>query len=229
MSEHDRYIPGVPCWVDTSQPDPEAATAFYGGLFGWEFENVMPPDAPGRYFLARRTAATSPRSARSPTERRRPPPGTPTSGSRTPTRRPRRCARPAAPCCASRTTSARSGAWPCSPIRRAPSFSRLAGRRRHRGAAVVNEHGSLNFNNLHTRDVEGATAPSTARCSAGSCSASAATAHVGAAGLRRLPRGAHARACARTWPQMGAPARFEEVVASLVRIPTTSPTPRTGA
>src|SRR3954453_2581283 len=53
MSEQDRYIPGVPCWVDTSQPDSEAAVAFYSELFGWEFEDVMPPDAPGRYFVAR--------------------------------------------------------------------------------------------------------------------------------------------------------------------------------
>jgi uncharacterized protein len=44
---------GVPCWVDTSQPDPEAAAAFYSGLFGWELEDVMPPDSPGPYFIAR--------------------------------------------------------------------------------------------------------------------------------------------------------------------------------
>ena len=48
----DRYIPGVPCWVDVDQPDPEAATAFYGGLFGWEFEDRMPAEAPGHYFAA---------------------------------------------------------------------------------------------------------------------------------------------------------------------------------
>ena len=30
MLERDGYLPGVPCWVDTSQPDPEAAVAFYG-------------------------------------------------------------------------------------------------------------------------------------------------------------------------------------------------------
>ena len=36
MSENDRYIPGVPCWVDTTQPDPEAAVAFYGAVFGWD-------------------------------------------------------------------------------------------------------------------------------------------------------------------------------------------------
>jgi predicted enzyme related to lactoylglutathione lyase len=52
MPERDGYIPGVPCWVDTSQPDPEAAVAFYSGLFGWELEDVMPPDAEGRYFMA---------------------------------------------------------------------------------------------------------------------------------------------------------------------------------
>jgi uncharacterized protein len=53
MPERDGYIPGVPCWVDTSQPDPEAAVDFYSGLFGWEFEDVMPPDSPGKYFIAR--------------------------------------------------------------------------------------------------------------------------------------------------------------------------------
>ena len=53
MPERDRYIPGVPCWVDTSQPDPEAAVEFYSGLFGWEFEDVMPPGAEGSYFIGR--------------------------------------------------------------------------------------------------------------------------------------------------------------------------------
>jgi uncharacterized protein len=53
MPERDGYIPGVPCWVDTSQPDPEAAVDFYSRLFGWEFENMLPPDSPGKYFVAR--------------------------------------------------------------------------------------------------------------------------------------------------------------------------------
>jgi uncharacterized protein len=51
--ERKEYPPGVPCWVDTGQPDPVAATAFYGGLFGWEFEDRMPADAPGSYFMGR--------------------------------------------------------------------------------------------------------------------------------------------------------------------------------
>ncbi len=53
MLERDGYVPGVPCWVDTSQPDPAAATAFYGGVFGWDFEDAMPPGAPASYFIAR--------------------------------------------------------------------------------------------------------------------------------------------------------------------------------
>jgi predicted enzyme related to lactoylglutathione lyase len=53
MPERDGYIPGVPCWIDTSQPDPEAAVTFYQGLFGWEIEDVMPPDSPGKYFIGR--------------------------------------------------------------------------------------------------------------------------------------------------------------------------------
>ena len=42
MPRRDGYIPGVPCWIDTSHPDPERILPFYSGLFGWEFENVMP-------------------------------------------------------------------------------------------------------------------------------------------------------------------------------------------
>ncbi|MEA2371700.1 MAG: uncharacterized protein QOH12_2094 [Solirubrobacteraceae bacterium] len=53
MLERDGYLPGVPCWVDTSQPDPEAAASFYGRLFGWEFDDAMPPGSPGTYLIAR--------------------------------------------------------------------------------------------------------------------------------------------------------------------------------
>jgi predicted enzyme related to lactoylglutathione lyase len=52
LIERDAYPAGVPCWVDTAQPDPEAAAAFYGGLFGWEFEDRMPAGSPGRYLVA---------------------------------------------------------------------------------------------------------------------------------------------------------------------------------
>ena len=37
----DRYLPGVPCWVDVASPDSRVSTAFYGGLFGWEFDGLI--------------------------------------------------------------------------------------------------------------------------------------------------------------------------------------------
>ncbi len=53
MPERDGYIPGVPCWVDTSHPDPQAAADFYSGLFGWECEQMMPEGSDSLYFMAR--------------------------------------------------------------------------------------------------------------------------------------------------------------------------------
>jgi uncharacterized protein len=43
MSERTSYSPGTPCWVDLGTPDIDAAVDFYGSLFGWqvpESENV---------------------------------------------------------------------------------------------------------------------------------------------------------------------------------------------
>jgi predicted enzyme related to lactoylglutathione lyase len=53
MIERDGYPAGVPCWVDTAQPDPEGAADFYGGLFGWEFDDRTPAGSPLRYLVAR--------------------------------------------------------------------------------------------------------------------------------------------------------------------------------
>jgi uncharacterized protein len=44
------YPAGVPCWIDTSQRDLDAARRFYGALFEWEFDERVP----GRYLVARR-------------------------------------------------------------------------------------------------------------------------------------------------------------------------------
>ncbi len=52
MQERNDYPAGVPCWIDIGQPDPEAAVAFYGGLFGWELEDRMPPGSSEPYFVA---------------------------------------------------------------------------------------------------------------------------------------------------------------------------------
>src|SRR5262245_19950989 len=53
MAERDGYIPGVASWVDTNQPDPKAAVPFYRGLFGWDFEDTMPSESAGNYFIGR--------------------------------------------------------------------------------------------------------------------------------------------------------------------------------
>jgi predicted enzyme related to lactoylglutathione lyase len=53
MPDRDGYIPGVPCWIDTSQPDPAAAVEFYSGLFGWQCEQVTPSESEYRYSFAR--------------------------------------------------------------------------------------------------------------------------------------------------------------------------------
>jgi uncharacterized protein len=52
MIERSEYPPGVPCWIDSGQPDPKAAAQFYSGLFGWQMEDRMPEDAPGHYVVA---------------------------------------------------------------------------------------------------------------------------------------------------------------------------------
>ena len=38
MSERDGYPQGVPSWADLATSDLEGARAFYGGLFGWEWD-----------------------------------------------------------------------------------------------------------------------------------------------------------------------------------------------
>jgi predicted enzyme related to lactoylglutathione lyase len=52
MGERERHEPGTFSWTDLTTPDAEGAKAFYGGLFGWEFEdNPVPGD--GVYVMAR--------------------------------------------------------------------------------------------------------------------------------------------------------------------------------
>jgi uncharacterized protein len=44
MPQVKSYPAGTPCWLDLMTSDPEAARTFYGGLFGWDLE-VGPPEA----------------------------------------------------------------------------------------------------------------------------------------------------------------------------------------
>jgi len=46
------YPPGVPCWVETLQPDPRAALAFYRALFEWDGIGPGPMPDGGEYFVA---------------------------------------------------------------------------------------------------------------------------------------------------------------------------------
>jgi uncharacterized protein len=153
MPERDGYIPGVPCWVDTSQPAPEAAVDFYRGLFGWEFEDVMPPGSEGKYFIARlhggdvAAVGSIPESA------------PPTAMWNT------YIWVDSADDTASKVRDA-GGAIVMEPFEvmgagRMAVFTDPEGAafcvwqaKEHRGARIVNDPGSLNFNGLHTRDVE---------------------------------------------------------------------------
>jgi predicted enzyme related to lactoylglutathione lyase len=157
MPERDGYIPGVPCWVDTSQPDPEAASRFYGELFGWELEDVMPPEAPGNYFMARIRGGDV--AAIGPVPEGAPPIAMWNTYIQV----------DSADQAASQVRDA-GGNVMMEPFDvmgagRMAVFTDPEGAmfcvwepKEHKGARVVNEHGSVNFNTLNTRDVESAKA-----------------------------------------------------------------------
>lgn len=221
MSEQDRYIPGVPCWVDTAHPDPEAATAFYGGLFGWTFEDVMPADAPVRYFIARlpggQVGAIGGRMPGAPEQ----PPAWNTyvwvdDADATVAK-----------------ARAAGGAVLVEPMDvgeagRMAVFADPEGAaisvwqaNRNRGAAVVNEPGSVNFNNLNSRDLAAAEAfygPvfGWELLTVGD-GAMWALPEYGDFLERRTPGMRQGMA------DMGAPPRFEEVVAGALTIPDDQP------
>jgi uncharacterized protein len=157
MPERDHYIPGVPCWVDTSQPDPEAALDFYAGLFGWEFENVMPADSPEPYFIARRRGGNV--AAVGSLPERLSKVGTWNTY----------IAVASADDTAAKVRDA-GGSIVMEPFDvmdsgRMAIFADPEGAafcvwqaNQSPGARIVNEHGALNFNGLNTRDVDGAKA-----------------------------------------------------------------------
>jgi predicted enzyme related to lactoylglutathione lyase len=221
MPERDGYIPGVPCWVDTSQPDPDAAADFYGELFGWEFESVLPDGAPVKYFMARirggDVAAVG-----------SPPDGAPPmavwntyvwveNADET----------------ASKVRDA-GGSVVTEPFD-VMDFGRMAvftdpegavisvwQAKKQKGAQIVNEHGSVNFNDLHTRDPEGAKAFYGAVFSWGTLEL------PGGFTTWTLPGyGDHLAesnpALRENQADVGAPEGFEDVVASLNPIPDDQP------
>jgi uncharacterized protein len=52
MSERSAYAPGEFCWVELVSPDVEASATFYGDLLGWEREQYE-PDPEGYWYLRR--------------------------------------------------------------------------------------------------------------------------------------------------------------------------------
>ena len=52
MGRVERYPEGTFCWVDLGTTDAPGAKAFYGGLFGWEFDD-LPTGEQGTYSVCR--------------------------------------------------------------------------------------------------------------------------------------------------------------------------------
>jgi predicted enzyme related to lactoylglutathione lyase len=50
MTTVEHYLPGTPAWVDMVAADRNAATAFYGGLLGWDF--TLTDSDPAAYAIA---------------------------------------------------------------------------------------------------------------------------------------------------------------------------------
>jgi predicted enzyme related to lactoylglutathione lyase len=221
MSDRDRYIPGVPCWVDTTQPDPEAAAEFYGGLFGWELDDTMPPEAPGKYFVARlggeEVAAVSSPMGEAPPQAMWNTYIWVDSADETAAK-----VRDAGGTILMEPFDVmEAGRMAVCADREGAAFC-LWQAKEHRGAKVVNEPGSLNFNTLNTRDAGGA------RDFYGAVFDWETLAQDGGGEMWTLP--GYGRFLDELNPgtlermsEVGAPAGFENVVASLNPIPGDQP------
>lgn len=53
MPQVTSYRHGVPCWIDTSAADVDATAAFYGALFGWALGPDLGPEAGGYRMLTK--------------------------------------------------------------------------------------------------------------------------------------------------------------------------------
>lgn len=220
MSQPDRYISGVPCWIDTTQPDPDAAVAFYSELFGWELEDVMPPESPGQYFTARLGGGDVAAVGGLPEGAAQPAAWNTYVWVQDADETAERVRAAGGTVLVEPEEVGDAGRMAVFADPEGAAFSVWqAGR--HRGAAVVNEPGSLNFNTLSTRDPESAAAFYGAVFGW-------ETIAVGDATMWALP--AYGDFLEQRTPgtregmkQMGAPARFEEVVASLAVISEDQP------
>ncbi|MGI8802888.1 MAG: VOC family protein [Solirubrobacteraceae bacterium] len=69
MAERDSHPPGTFSWADLSTTDPEAAKAFYGGLFGWVAED-MPVGDGAVYSMMRKDGRDAAAIAPQPSQQR---------------------------------------------------------------------------------------------------------------------------------------------------------------
>ncbi len=153
MPERDGYIPGVPCWVDSTQPDPDAAAEFYGGLFGWELEDAMPEGSDAKYLIGRiRGGDVGAISSQQEGD-----PGPPRWNSYVWVE----SADEAAGKVSDAGGSVLAEPFDVMAAGRMAVFADPEGAafsvwqaNEHKGSQVVNEHGSVNFNNLNTRDLD---------------------------------------------------------------------------
>ena len=153
MTDERSYPEGVPCWVDTEQPDVDAACHFYARLFGWTFSDAVPADAPGRYLIASldgaEVAAIGPTQGDTPVEWHT-------------------YIAAADADAAAASVRAAGGTVTLGPVDAGPG-GRLAGcvdplgarfrlwqPRRRLGAQLTNAPGSWNFSDLHTGDASAA-------------------------------------------------------------------------
>jgi len=154
MPDRESYIPGVPSWVDTNQPDPEAAQSFYGGLFGWTFEEAMPEGSDGHYIMAlvrgRPVAAIGSTPEGAPPEAAWNTYVTVASADDAATR-----AEAAGGVVAMPPFDVMDAGRMAVVLDPAGAAFNVWEARASIGAEVVNEHGTLNFNGLATRDLDG--------------------------------------------------------------------------
>jgi predicted enzyme related to lactoylglutathione lyase len=220
MPERDGYIPGVPCWVDTNQPDPEAAVDFYGGLFGWELEDAMPEGSEAKYFMARLRGGDV--AAVSSIPEGAPPAAVwntyvwVESADETASK-----ARDAAGSVLQEPFDVMdSGRMAVLADPEGAAF-RVWEAKQHKGAQVVNDHGTLNFNGLNTRD------PDAAKKFYGAVFGWT-TLDLGGAEMWTLPGyGDHLESIhpgvRKQVEDVGGPKGFEDVVASINPIPDDQP------
>ncbi|HEU4706914.1 MAG TPA: VOC family protein [Solirubrobacterales bacterium] len=57
MSERTSYAPGTPCWVDLGTPDVEGAARFYGAVLGWDVPEQPNSAEMGGYRRAKKDGA----------------------------------------------------------------------------------------------------------------------------------------------------------------------------